>query len=400
MTPESERLTARIAAEIERDGPIPFARFMELALYAPEVGYYTGPRRKIGREGDFYTSLDVHPAFGRLIAAQIIEMAAAVPGPAYTIVEMGAGKGYLAWDVLRTVREAAPELLERLTYRIVDISPDLVRRQRALLAEFQDRLVWHDDLGQVPQVDGVFISNELVDSFPHHQVVAGADGLKEVFVTRSGDRFREVLAAPSNPALGAYFERLGITLPEGYRTEVNLKALEWMRAVGRRLGRGHVLTIDYGYPADVYYRPDRRTGTFLCYHEHKVSEDRYARVGLQDLTAHVDFTSLARAGREAGLEPVGFTDQAHFLTGLGVGRLMERVLERDGGDPERSDEFQALRRLMDPQGMGRAFKVLVQEKGVASPPLSGLQFTSLSVADLVHEEVPRNAPHGGPPRAD
>lgn len=389
MTPQAGRLRALIADEIARSGPVPFARFMELALYAPELGYYTGPRRKIGKEGDFYTSLDVHPVFGRLVGAQVIEMSRAVPGGTYTVVEMGAGKGYLAYDILRTVKEAEPGLFERLDYRIVDISPHMIGHQKKLLEGFAGRLAWHASLGDVPKVDGVFVSNELVDSLPHHQVVATKEGLKEVFVTHRDGRFKEVLMPPSTPELARYFKRLGITLPDGYRTEVNLAALGWMREVARHLRRGHVLTIDYGYPADVYYRPDRKTGTFLCYHEHKVSEDPYARIGLQDLTAHVDFSSLARAGEAAGLKAVGFTDQAHFLVGLGIHRVMERALERDGGDPERSDEFRTIRRLMDPQGMGRAFKVLVQEKGVTSPPLSGLRFSASSVHDLLGAEAVR-----------
>lgn len=383
MTPESRELRARIAREIDAGGPIPFARFMERALYEPELGYYTGPREKIGKGGDFYTSLDVHPVFGRLVAAQVVEMSATVPDGSYTVVEMGAGKGLLALDVLREVRDAAPALFARLAYRIVEVSPDMVRRQRALLSEFDDRVTWHRDLDSVPGVRGVFLSNELVDSLPHHQVVGPSASLREVFVTHRGGRLSEVLQDPSTPALAAHLAALGVTLPAGYRTEVNLAAQDWMRAVAARLERGHVLTVDYGYPADVYYAPDRTRGTFLCHHEHKVSEDPYARVGLQDLTAHVEFSSLARTGVAAGLRPVGLTDQCHFLVGLGIAERMERALSRDGGDPERSDEFRTMRRLMDPAGMGRVFKILVQEKGVDSPPLSGLRFAAYSISDLV-----------------
>jgi SAM-dependent MidA family methyltransferase len=270
---------------------------------------------------------------------------------------------------------------------IVDVSPELIGRQQKLLAEFSGRVRWHDAVAQLDKVSGCFISNELADSLPHHQVVMTANGLREVFVDREGGGFVERLQAPSSPDISAYFERLGITLPEGYRTEVNLRALEWIRQVGAALEKGHVLTVDYGYPADVYYRPDRKTGTFLCYHEHKLSEDPYARLGRQDLTAHVDFTSLARAGRAAGLEVCGFTDQAHFLVGMGITRVMEKVLERDGGDPETSDEFKAMRRLMDPLGMGKVFKVLVQRKGVPDMPLSGFSYRSHSVADLVPENT-------------
>jgi len=391
VTAAAQELKGRIAREIDRGGPIPFARFMERALYEPEIGYYTGPREKIGRQGDFYTSLDVHPVFGRLIGVQIAEMAAALPDGPYTVVEMGAGKGLLAYDVLREIEGRFPDLFARLAYRVVEVSPAMVRRQKALLRDYADRITWHERLEDVPPVPGAFVSNEMVDALPHHQVVMTREGLREVFVTHAKGRFSEVLAAPSTPALAAYLERIGAKIAEGYRTEINLAALQWMKAVAGRLERGHVLTVDYGYPADVYYRQDRRAGTFLCHHEHKVSADPYARVGAQDMTAHVDFTSLARAGLEAGLKPLGLTDQSHFLVGLGVAERMEAVLDRDGGDPERSDEFCAMRRLMDPLGMGKTFKVLVQEKGVESPPLSGLRFAAFSISDLVGPEGERGA---------
>lgn len=383
MTPESKDLRDRIAREIDLGGPIPFVRFMQRALYEPEIGYYTGARPVIGKDGDFYTSLDIHPVFGRLVGRQIIEMAACLPGGPYTVVEMGAGKGLLAYDVLREVREAAPELFERLTYRVVDVSPSMVRRQKALLKEFADRMAWHDRLEDVPGCAGAFISNELVDSFAHHQVVVTEGRLKEVFVTHDGGRFSEVLMAPSTPRLEEYLGPFLGGLPEGYRTEVSLAAGDWMRAVGGRLSRGHVLTVDYGYPADVYYAAARAKGTFLCHHEHNVSAEAYVRVGRQDMTAHVDFSALARAGLKGGLRPLGMTDQAHFLVGLGVAERMEAVLVRDGGDPDRSEEFRAMRHLMDPEGLGKVFKVLVQEKGVQSPPLSGLRFAAFSISDLL-----------------
>ncbi|MDH5526936.1 MAG: SAM-dependent methyltransferase [Nitrospirota bacterium] len=376
-------LAERIRAEIRAHGPMPFATFMARALYTPDLGYYTGPREKIGTGGDFFTSLDVHPAFGQLIGAQLIEMADRLPDGPFTVVEMGAGKGLLAHDVLRTVQAARPDLFARLTYAIVDVSPDLIARQKQVLAGFAAHTRWYADLEQVPRVTGVFLSNELLDSLPHHQVVMTADGLREVFVEVRGDGFGEVLREPSDVRLNRVFERLGITLPEGYRTEVNLAAEEWARQVSERLSIGYVLTIDYGYPADVYYRSDRRTGTFLCYHRHKVSEDPYSRVGEQDMTAHVDFSSVARAGEDAGLEVEGFTDQAHFLVGMGITRLMERVLARDGGDPENSAEFQAMRKLMDPHGMGKAFKVLVQRKQVPAGGLSGVRFKAFDVSDLL-----------------
>ncbi|MBI5136277.1 MAG: SAM-dependent methyltransferase [Nitrospirae bacterium] len=384
MTDAGNTLRALIADEIARaGGAIPFRRYMELALYAPGVGYYTGPRGKIGRDGDFFTSLDVHPVFGRLLATQVIEMSRALPDGPFTVVEMGAGKGHLAHDVLRTVEAADPALFARLRYVIVDVSEDLIARQKKLLAAYGARIEWAADLGALSGVRGVFLSNELVDSLPHHQVVMTGDGLREVYVGEKDGRFREGWGPPSTPALAAYFDAIGITLPKGYRTEVNLAALDWMRAVGGALERGFVITIDYGYPADVYYQADRRRGTFLCFHEHKASENPYVRVGRQDMTAHVDFSSLARAGTRVGLEAVGLTDQAHFLVGLGITHAMEAVLACDGGDPRDSDEFRAMRRLMDPHGMGKAFKVLVQRKGVGHAPLAGMAMPAFHITDLL-----------------
>jgi SAM-dependent MidA family methyltransferase len=384
MSRATETLRGLIVDEIvAADGAIPFCRFMALALYASDLGYYTGPRIKIGKEGDFFTSLDVHPIFGRLVASQVIEMSRSLPDGPYTVVEMGAGKGLLAYDVLRTIEAAAPALFARLRYVIVDVSADLIARQKQLLSAYAERITWADGLEQLSDINGVFLSNELVDSFAHHRVAMTDDGLREVYVGEKNGRFREALGPLSNPALGDYFDALNITLPVGYRTEINLNALAWIRQVGRALSCGHVLTIDYGYPADIYYRSDRKTGTFLCFHEHKVSEDPYARVGEQDMTAHVDFSSLAQAGQEVGLEPRALTDQAHFLVGLGITHAMEKVLERDGGDPTKSDEFCAIRKLMDPHGMGKAFKVLVQTKAVGEESLSGTAFPAFSVSDLV-----------------
>ncbi len=382
LSPESARLTGQIRQVIAAEGPIPFERFMALALYTPDIGYYTGSRNKIGQEGDFFTSLDLHPAFGQLVAAQIIEMSEALPDGPYTVVEMGAGKGLLAFDILRTIQAARPELFARLRYRIVDVSPHLIGRQKEQLDRF-DCVDWVADLDALEPLNGLFLSNELVDSFPHHQVVMTEQGLKEVYVDVLEDGFRELLKPLSTPRLSAYLKGVGATLKAPYRTEVNLAAINWMKQVAKTLIRGHVLTIDYGYPAALYYRPERRTGTFLCYHQHQLSENPYMRIGLQDMTAHVDFSGLARAGKKAGLSVMGFTDQSHFLVGLGITHIMERVLQRDGGDPANSDEFKTLRKLMDPDAMGKTFKVLVQGKGVPhSQPLSGLRVAAYSVQNL------------------
>jgi SAM-dependent MidA family methyltransferase len=206
-----------------------------------------------------------------------------------------------------------------------------------------------------------------VDAFPVHRVVATKDGLDEIYVDVDGDRFVETREVPSTPDLEAYFKRLKIRLAEGQRAEVNLEAARWIREVGKALDLGFVITIDYGYPASELFAPHRKKGSLLCYYRHTVNDDPYARIGEQDITAHVDFTGLARAGAEAGLSVTGFTNQLNFLMSLGIAREMERF------DPE-SPEMLSVKRLLARESMGGVFKVLIQHKGLTPPPLEGLTF--------------------------
>lgn len=368
-------LVAKLAARITRDGPCTFADFMEAALYDPEFGYYMTPGARIGREGDYYTSLDVHPIFAELIGRQIAQAAEAIapsfPPDQFTIVEMGAGKGLLAKHLLDSYRRNNTAFLSRLRYVLVERSPAMVAEQQRHLRPLLDegvRIAWVADLRAVPSdsVTGILLSNELVDALPVHRVVMREQGLREIAVGWEDGRFVEREAPLSTPALWAYFERIGITLEPGQRAEVNLQALDWMRQVGTILRRGLVLTIDYGHAAADLYAPTRHTGTLLCYHRHTVSESPYDRVGLQDMTAHVDFTSLARAGQDAGLAVTGFTNQLHFLLGLGIESAFA------GLDPESPDSA-AMRNLLKPDGMGATYKVLVQHKGIPAPQLDGLR---------------------------
>jgi SAM-dependent MidA family methyltransferase len=209
-----------------------------------------------------------------------------------------------------------------------------------------------------------------------HRVIWREGGLQEIFVDAAGEGFAERFDAPSTPALAAHLNRLGVTLVEGQQAEINLAAIDWMRAVGGALRRGFAVTIDYGYPADELYDPLRRRGTVLAYHHHRASEALYDRLGRQDLTAHVDFTTLAWAGRDAGLEVVGFTDQTRFLLGLGAHETTERLLAAATEEAERERTLAGIRGLLDPQDMGRLFKVLVQSKGVSPGRLSGLSLGS------------------------
>ena len=369
-------LVDKLVARIRRDGPLSFADFMEAALYDPDFGYYMTPGPRIGREGDYYTSLDVHPVFAELIGRQVVQAAEFIatlpdsPGD-FTIVEMGAGKGLLAKHLLDSYRRNNPAFLSRVRYVLGERSPALVAAQQEHLRPLLDegvRITWAPDLNafSVASVTGVILSNELVDALPVHRVVMRPSGLREIFVGWDGHRFIEIEAPPFSSALETYFERLGLALKVGQRTEVNLQALDWIRQVGAILRRGLVLTIDYGHTASDLYAQSRKAGTLLCYHRHTVSDSPYLLVGQQDMTAHVDFTSLALAGRDAGLEVTGFTNQLHFLMGLGIESAFEGV------NPE-SPESVAMRNLLKPDGMGTTYKVLVQHKGMPAPQLDGLR---------------------------
>ncbi|MFZ5861890.1 MAG: class I SAM-dependent methyltransferase [Nitrospirota bacterium] len=366
---------ALIRAEITARGPITFARFMDLALYAPGAGYYMRDADQIGARGDFYTSSQVHVLFGEMIARQLDEMAVRIGAPRFTVVECGAGRGTMAHDILTALTASGRG--PALHYMIVEKSPAMIARQRRLLDPFAaaGRVTWAAALPTEPIV-GCVLSNELLDAFPVHRVARHGGRLQEIYVDAAGDGFVERMAPPSTPELAAYLDRVDVTLVEGQQAEVNLAAVAWMRAAGRALGRGFVLSIDYGYPAEELYAPHRVRGTLLAYHRHRTNEAFLNRVGRQDLTAHVDFTSLALAGREVGLDVEGFTNQTGFLLGLGAHEVAERLLDAAADEAARADTLAGVRGLLDPHGMGQTFKVLIQRKGVPPSRLRGLSLGS------------------------
>lgn len=379
-------MVSAILADIRSSGPITFARFMELALYHPEFGYYTRTRdanaeeppharNPIGWSGDYYTSSDASPLLARALAHQVAQIDDRLGHPdPFMVIEMGPGKGLLAREILTACERDTSSLFARLRYVLIERSPAMAAAQRRTLAPWlgTPRVGWLKQLADLRNdaVTGTVLSNELVDAFPVHRIRIVDGEPKELYVTESDGRFVERAGPLSTPALAAYLARLttlGIALPEGYTTEINLQALEWMKEVARVLGRGVAITIDYGHTAEDLYGPHRRRGTLLCYFRHQVSDDPYTRVGLQDMTAHVDFTALAAAGEEAGLRTTGFTNQTSFLMGLGAEQMLASL------DPE-SAELRSAIQLLRPDGMGRTFKILIQHKGMADPILDGLKF--------------------------
>jgi SAM-dependent MidA family methyltransferase len=363
---ESAPLVAELLARIERDGPITFRDFMETALYHPRYGYYMANAGSMDRGGDYVTSSEVHPIFGALVAKQIHELWHVMSRPPrFDIVEQGAGSGALARDILAwSARE--PEFAAAMRYQIVEISPALARLQQHTLVDAE--VSW---ISALPNgIEGVVLSNELLDAFPVHRVVRDGNALREVFVTARDGRFADDLHPLSDPALAAYFEDLGLLPGDGCYAEVNLEVPRWIAEAAGSLARGYVLMFDYGYEAAALYAQWRRDGTLLCFYRQSASSDPYQRIGKQDITASVDFTTLQRAGEHAGLRTIGFTDQAAFLVRLGIGQGVAAAAQGTA----QMEEYFARRRvvmdLIDPGKLGR-IKVLLQGKDVPDATLTG-----------------------------
>ncbi len=371
---ENEALKEAIIARIREEGPIPFREFMAMALYQPGLGYYCSARVQMGREGDYLTSPEVSPVFGALAGRQLREMWEVIGQPeAFDIVEAGAGTGALCRDVLRWVRRTAPRFFEALTYTMIEVSPALASRQRVALqadGAVADRVRWAEALPA--GVEGCILSNELLDSMAVHQVEMREGRLMEVFVGWEGGRFVEQLEGLSTAEIEGYFARLGLLPGEGCRAEVNLEAVRWMAEAGRSLTRGFVMTLDYGYEAEELFAPWRRDGTLLCFYRHNASGDPYARLGRQDMTSHVDFTSLRRAGEGAGLTALGMTSQSEFLSNLGIAEAVRPVGEGDVSLEAYYARRRAVTELVDPAGLGR-IRVLIDAKGVGPCRLTGLE---------------------------
>ncbi|MEX0801546.1 MAG: SAM-dependent methyltransferase [Dehalococcoidia bacterium] len=368
---ENAALADAIRAAIAERGAVPFRDFMDLALYHPQHGYYCSRRDKMGREGDYLTSPEVSPVFGVLVGRQLREMWQAMGSPArFDVVEAGPGSGRLARDILRWARNHTPGLGEALAYTLVEVSEPMIDRQRETLAEESERVAWRTGLPD--GIEGCILSNELLDSFPVHRVEVRDGELLEVFVDWDGSAFVEELRPPSTPELARYFEDLGLLPGEGCRAEVNLAAPQWLRAAGDALARGFVLTFDYGYAANELYAPWRSDGTLLCFHRHNPSADPYVRIGRQDITAHVDFTTVRAAGESAGLQTLGLVSQSELLTSLGIADALSPPAEGDTDLEGYYARRRAVSELLDPAGLGR-IRVLAQSKGLVRPRLSGLE---------------------------
>jgi SAM-dependent MidA family methyltransferase len=361
-------LVDQLRAEIRARGPIPFARFMEVALYDPERGYYRSTAARPGRGGDFLTAPEAHPIFGHAVARQLDDVWRQLGEPSrFAVREHGAGSGALATAALRGLAADGSGLARAIRWRSVEIEPGRTEELADRLGAAGFGAVLEPD--EDGPIEGVVLANEVLDALPTHRVIGRAGELQEVLVGLSGggegDTFVDVEAAPSTPALADRLTAEGVALAEGQRAEVCLAVDGWVAAAADGLRRGVLLLIDYGHPAAELYDPRRRmAGTLATYLRHTVGDDPYRAIGRQDLTAHVDVTAVERAAASAGLSHIGTTTQAEFLDALGAGELLVALQTAPGATLEAYLEARsALVRMIDPAAMGR-FRVMAFGRGL------------------------------------
>lgn len=361
----STELELRLIERIKRDGPIKFRDFMQAALYDPDLGYYNTERLKIGAEGDYYTSSNVHHAFGAVLAQAFSKLWSGSLEP-LTIVEIGAGSGQLACDVLLAMRDEHLEIFEKLAYVIVETSPAMRARQRDKLAGFVDRIEWSelDELEARP-LTGIVFSNEFVDAMPVHRLRSKGDAIEEQYVTTGSDkegRLALCWGESSTEKLIEYLSRMRTRLRKEQIVEINLDAIEWLERIARAIKNGFLITIDYGDLVEHLWSASRTEGTLRCFHKHRLIDSPLERIGEQDITASVNFTALIEYGRDLGFETVSYETQTAFLTRLG---LIERIAASYSADDSLDDlkERLAVKNLFVPAGISDSFRVLVQKKG-------------------------------------
>lgn len=362
----SNELAAKIKHEIDRHGPINFARFMELALYAPGLGYYAAGLSKIGKAGDFSTAPEISSLYSKCLAKQCYQVLQSCKGD---ILEFGAGTGKMACDILLELERM--QCLPR-NYFILEVSADLKERQKIHITSHAphliDRVIWIESLADF-KLEGIILANEVIDAFPVRRFKM-EDGLKEFYVGVKKEEFAIELKTPTQE-LQNYIEDLQIEFAEGYESECNLLIQPWISSLSESLFKGVILLIDYGFPRHEYYHEDRNRGTLMCHYQHQTHTDPLTLVGLQDITAHVDFTAVAEAALHANLEVTGFTNQASFLLACGI--IDELQKESEEKYSKLANEVKVLTSINE---MGELFKVMALSKNV-DLPLQGFSLRNM-----------------------
>lgn len=375
LLPGCPELIALIAAEIRARGPMTFARFMELALYQPQHGYYASGRAEIGRGGDFFTNVSVGAIFGQLLTAQLREIWEQMGEPRpFHLVEQGASDGALAADLLGELRERHRDVFEAVIYTVIEPFAPWRSRQQKNLAPFAPGVRWVSTIHQMEPFAGVHLSNELFDALPTHlvQSLGNSKGVlwQERCVTVAADAFAFALTPIEDRELLSRVSQLP-PRPAGYRTELNLAATRLMEAIAGKLERGLILAIDYGFNASDFYAEERTEGTLQVRAGHRKLHSPFEGIGCADISTHVAWSSLAQAVRAV---PFGFADQHHFLTGILSGLSDEPAFWR-------SANKRALQTLLHPEMLGRSFQVLALAKNF-SGALSGFRFARPSAEAL------------------
>jgi SAM-dependent MidA family methyltransferase len=347
-----------IRHEIQSRGPMTFARFMEVSLYHPEHGYYASGRARIGRKGDFFTNVSVGAVFGKLLAAQFLEIWKRLGRPSpFTIVEQGAHDGQFAADVLGAVRET--DFFAVLSYVVVEPFPVWRERQQKMLANFREKVSWRESIEPLEPFSGIHFSNELFDTLPVHLLENDGNQWRELLVNVQGDHFelrKSLCSGGLRPPRATVRDRR-------YRTELHLSAPKLMRRISAKLSRGVILTIDYGYTREELYSPERSAGTLQIRAQHRKLASPFEQIGLADISAHVEWTSLIDAAESAGATFIGLTDQHHFLTGILTELLPDLTVADKRG----------LQTLLHPEMLGRSFQALALGKDFRGA-LSGFNF--------------------------
>lgn len=369
MSVVSNPLELLLISRIHERGPITAAEFMELALYHPQHGYYAGAAQRSGRGGDFFTSVDVGPLFGEMLAVQLDEMWHVLRDDGATVfhlVEAGAGNARLSRDVVDAIAAHHLDLYDHLELMLVERSAAARFEQDATLGRHQAES--RAELPAPSSVTGAIVANELLDALPVHVVCMRDDGLREIYVGERDGRLVETEGPPSTAALEEYFARMGVSLEPGTRAEVGLAAVAWMTKAAAALERGFLLLVDYGHRAPHLFSPAHADGTLMAYRAHvATSRDWLDDPGTRDLTAHVNLTAVQQAAEAAGLETLGIVDQTYFLTALGIASRLQ-----GGMDVRHLARRLAAKTLLMPGGLGSTMKVLIFARGVGRPALSGL----------------------------
>jgi len=367
----SERLIKIIVDEMRQgSGAIPFSRYMEQTLYAPGLGYYSAGTRKLGEQGDFITAPEISAIFSQCLALQCQQVLSTISNTGGDILEFGAGSGAMAAEILRTLalKQCLPQ-----RYMILDISADLRDRQRRTLEQqvpdLLSRVEWLDTLPE--NFSGVIVGNEVLDAMPVHRIGFDTAEPYELFVTQdAGGGFdwqrQPLIDSRLSQQAEAIIGELGASnFCAGYESEINLAASDWVRSLASILDKGMILLIDYGFPRREYYHPERYTGTLMCHYRHRAHDDPLILPGLQDITAHVDFTAIAEAALDGGLSVSGYTTQAQFLLGAGLPLLLEGAHSENFTTQLKLS--QQIKKLTLPHEMGELFKVIALTKDMDEP---------------------------------